>query len=355
MSKSKIKKLDFKGQEFFVGIDVHLKSWKITIRNNHKELKTFSMEPIPEQLFEHMRKNYPHGNYFSVYEAGFCGFWIHRRLMALGFKNIIVNPADVPTTNKEKDRKSDPIDSRKLARELENKSLKGIYIPSEKQQAFRTVARLYMQAVGDRKRIRLRIKSFLHYNGVKIPPEDQLPSWSGRFVHWLNGIKFTQQETEYHLKELIGQLEAYRKRTLEILKYMRLLAKENPIVALLRTIPGVGNITSFIVVAELMDMQRFKNVDRVASFTGIVPSVSGTGDKEKVMGLTNRHNKYLRKLIIEASWVAARKDPALTLAYNSYTNRMIPQKAIIRIAKKLISRMRYVWLNETEYVVGVVE
>ena len=355
MPDSKSKTINFKGQDFFVGMDVHLKSWKITIRNNHRELKTFSMEPNPEQLFRYMSKNYPLGNYYSVYEAGFCGFWIHRRLIALGFKNKIVNPADVPTTNKEKDRKSDPIDSRKLARELENKSLKGIYIPTEQQQAFRTIARLYTQITDDRKRAKIRIKSFLYYNGIKIPPKDEISHWSGRFVHWLKGIKFTQEETEYHLQEIIEQMESYRKRTLEILKYMRQLSKENPIVALLRTIPGIGTVTSFILVAELMDINRFKNVDHLASFIGIAPSVSGSGDRERVNGLTNRHNKYLRKLLVEASWVASRVDPVLTMAYNNYTNRMNTKKAIIRIAKKLISRIRYVWLNKTEYVVGVIE
>ena len=61
-----------------------------------------------------------------MYEAGFCGFWIHERLTALGIDNIVVNPADVPTKSSEKLRKSDAVDSGKLARSLRANELKGI-------------------------------------------------------------------------------------------------------------------------------------------------------------------------------------------------------------------------------------
>jgi transposase len=46
---------------------------------------------------DHLWKHYPGASYHSVYEAGFCGFWIHRELQAHGVHNIVVNPADVPT------------------------------------------------------------------------------------------------------------------------------------------------------------------------------------------------------------------------------------------------------------------
>ena len=92
------------------------------------------MDPSPEQLSNYMNHNYPGGTYTSAYEAGFSGFWIHRRLEQLGFNNMVVHAADIPTTHKEKTRKTDKIDSRKIARELESNSLNGIYIPNEYQQ-----------------------------------------------------------------------------------------------------------------------------------------------------------------------------------------------------------------------------
>ena len=110
--------ISFKGQHFFIGLDVHKKNCKVTIRINNTEIKRFSMDPSPQQLFKYLHKNYPDGIYHTVYEAGFCGYWIHRKLVSLGIDNIIVDPADIPTSHKEKDRRDDKVDRAKLAREL---------------------------------------------------------------------------------------------------------------------------------------------------------------------------------------------------------------------------------------------
>ena len=75
----------------------------------------------------------------------------------------------------------------------------------------------------------------------------------------------------------------------------------------------------------------------------------------RVRGMTKRQNKLLRMMIIESSWVAIRHDPALMLAYQKLVVRMKPNKAIIRIAKKIINRIRYVLKNQTPYVKAMVE
>ena len=121
---------NFENQVFYIGIDVHKRSWTVTIRTNNMFLKTFSMNPSPEELAKHLKKNYPDGIYKSTYEAGFCGFWIHKQLTELGIDNIVIHAADVPTTHKEKITKTDKVDSKKLAKELEHQNLNGIYIPN---------------------------------------------------------------------------------------------------------------------------------------------------------------------------------------------------------------------------------
>ena len=122
--------VSFKGQVVFIGIDVHKKQWTVTIRHCGQVSKTFIMNPEPEKLAEHLKKNYPEAEYRSVYEAGFSGFEAHRTLCRLGVQNIVINPADVPTSGKEREKKNDSCDSRKLARELENGSLEPIYVPT---------------------------------------------------------------------------------------------------------------------------------------------------------------------------------------------------------------------------------
>jgi len=349
-----VTKLSFKGQAIFIGLDVHQKNWTVTLRNNKLDLKTFSMNPNPKELYLYMNKNYPQGNYHSVYEAGFCGYWIHRKLSQLGFKNIIVNPADVPTSHKEKDQKRDPIDSRKLARELENGSLEAIYIPTEQQQAARSLSRLYFKAVKERTRIKNTIKSFLQFQGVEIPRMDQVSHWSGRFIQWLKGLSFAEEENQYYLNCLLDNLQNKRKEILDMLRVMRNTSKNNPIISYLKSVSGIGFLTAYSLHSELIDIRRFKNINHLASFIGLIPSIQSSDDHEIKRGLTCRHHKHLRSQLIESAWVAVRHDPALTQSYNQYIQRMPKQKAIVRIAKKLLNRIRYVWLNEKEYVTGVV-
>ena len=65
------KLLNLKGQIIYVGIDVHLRSWKVTIRSEELELKTFSQSPDVKGLVNHLVTNYPGARVKCVYEAGF--------------------------------------------------------------------------------------------------------------------------------------------------------------------------------------------------------------------------------------------------------------------------------------------
>ena len=79
---------------------------------------------------------------------------------------MVIHAADVATTNKERTNKTDKVDSRKIARELENKSLNSIYIPDELHQQLRSLCRLRGQSVVNQTRVKNRIKGHLHTYGI---------------------------------------------------------------------------------------------------------------------------------------------------------------------------------------------
>ena len=188
---SKSKKLDFSGINIYVGIDTHLKNWRVTILLDETPFKTFSMNPDAKILSNYLRRNFPNGNYLSAYEAGFCGYSVHRALIKEGIKNIIVNPADIPTTDKEKKQKEDSRDSRKIAHSLKNNQLRAIYIPTKATEEFRSFVRYRKSIVKDITRNKSRIKSFLYLHGIEIPEHLLSASqhWSSTFSKWLEGIK----------------------------------------------------------------------------------------------------------------------------------------------------------------------
>ena len=349
---------NFKNIPFFVGIDTHLKNWTVSIRSNNLELKTFSMNPSPEQLHKYLTYNYPDGDFYIVYEAGFSGFWPCRKIKELGLNCIVVNPADVPTSDKEKTNKSDPVDSRKLARELENGSLKPIYIPTAEKEQLRSLMRLRFRLVQNQTRTKNRIKGLLYNYGITIPKEYSSNSrWSGYFINWLKSVAFESSAGTYTLQNLVLQLQQIREHHKTVLRQLRAEAKnENiaPIINSLTSVPGVAFITAMSLYTELIDINRFSNFDSLCSFVGLVPSTHSSGLTEYSKGISFRHNKFLRPLIVESAWVAVKKDPALMLKYHKLCKVMPKQKAIIRIAKKLLRRIRHVWINNEQYLLSKV-
>jgi transposase len=127
-------KLDFAGQHVFVGLDIAKKSWKVCILLGELFHRRFSMEPDPSALVRYLKRHFPGAVYHCVYEAGYCGFWVHDELEKLGVDCIVVNPADVPTSDKERRVKTDRVDAGKLARHHRSGELRGIYIPGRSHQ-----------------------------------------------------------------------------------------------------------------------------------------------------------------------------------------------------------------------------
>ena len=103
-------------------------------------------------------------------------------------------------------------------------------------------------------------------------------------------------------------------------------------------------------IAEIDDIKRFKSADELASYIGMIPMCHASGDHDGIGDITIRKHSKLRPLMIEAAWTAARKDPAMQLAYATYCKRMLPVKAIVKVARKLVNRIYYVMKHEQEYV-----
>jgi transposase len=314
-----------------------------------------------EALHKFLTNNYPGATYHSVYEAGFCGFWIHRGLVKLGIRNIVVNPADVPTMRKEKLRKTDVVDSGKLARELRSNSLTGIYVSDEAVLEMRSLIRLRSQIVKDITREKNRIKSLLRFHGIDIPDEftkHSIGNWSKHFLKWLREVKLS---TEYGRKTLdlhIDSLLRLREMLLQETRTIRAISRTEPFsetIRLLTSVPGIGITTAILLMVEIDDIARFPGSDSLANFIGLIPMCHSTGDKEGVGDITIRKHASLLCCLIEAAWVAVRKDPAMTLAYEGFRKRMIAQRAIVKIARKLVNRIFFVLKRKQEYVPCVVQ
>ena len=282
--------ISFKGQNIYIGIDVHLKRWSVTILSETSVLKRMSQGADPDALHRYLTSHYPEAEYYSVYEAGFCGFWIHDRLTELGVHNIVVNPADVPTMSSEKLRKTDAVDSRKLAVSLRAKQLRGIYTPDSEALEIRSLIRLKNSITKD-------------------------------MTRKLSALSHTE-------------------RFEETLK-------------LLMTVSGIGQTTGLALMAEIVDVTRFSNAEQLAAYVGMIPMCHSSGEHEGVGDITLRKHAILRSNIIEAAWVSIRQDEAMQLCYLNNCKRMVPGKAIVKVARKLVNRIHFVLKRQQSYVNAV--
>ena len=339
-------------QVYFIGLDVHKKNWTVCIRNSGLFLKKFSMNPSPVQLYNYLKRNYPDGIYYSVYEAGYCGYWIDRELKKLGINNIIVSPSDVPTSSRDKFEKTDPRDARNLAMHLQNQTIKGIYIPNELQLHLRSLSRLRVQLIKQQTRLKNQIKAYLYFYGFILPENSVMLHWTGKFIEHLRSFEFSHPAGKLQLDIYITSLLEVRKQILNTVRLLRKTLKENhldEILIRLCSIPGIGFTTAATLYTELMDIKRFSSFDKLVSFVGLSPSRRKSAETEKILGISFHYNKYLRSMLVESAWISVRVDPSMTNLYGQYIRRMSKQEAIIRIAKKLLSRFRFVWLNNKEY------
>ncbi|HEY0752255.1 MAG TPA: IS110 family transposase [Chitinophagaceae bacterium] len=353
-----VKTLDFTGRTIFCGIDIHKKSWSVCLHDGERELKTFSQNADAEQLCHHLLKYYPNASLSIAYEAGFCGFWPHQVFSSFGLDCKVINPSDIPQPDKSRRYKTDSVDCRKLAVELGKSSLNSIHIPSQSTIEQRSLVRSRQQLVKDQTRYKNRIISFLDFYGIKIPEGYKSSThFSQRFLSWLEQLPLAAM-SKTALEVKINCVKAVRTQLGIANKELRKAIQVSPLknnIQLLMTIPGVGIQSAWIIATELEDIHRFKNFDQLASYAGFKPDIYSSGEHTVNKGITRQCNHLVRETLVECSWMAVGKDPALTQAYYDFKKRMHYNKAILRIAKKLLARIRFVLIHEKPYELGKVE
>ena len=358
---TKVNQLDFTGTSIFCGLDVHKVSWRVNIRDKELELKDFTQPADATLLHKHLTKNYPGATYKAGYEAGFCGFGIQRQLTALGVECVVLNAADIPKGDKDRRQKNDKRDARSISQELSSrKDLKSLYVPSPTWEHARTLVRNRQQQISDSTRCKCRIWHFLHFSSLPAPDKAETGQyWSRKFIKQLedmdcNGSPELKAALQIKLQDFLHK----RNLLLQSTRSIRQLYKQPaywPLMQLILSIPGIGEINAAIILFELQDILRFKAFDNLCSYVGLIPDTDDSGDTKRNKGLTHRRNTYLREALIESSWVLIRKDPAMLLKYKDYCKRMHKNKAIIKISRHLLARINYVMRKQTAYVSGLLD
>ena len=230
----------------------------------------------------------------SCYEAGPCGYGLHRRLTKLGVTNHVVVPQRWDEQNKRV--KTDARDARELCDRLD-RYVRGnttafsiVRVPTPEQEQRRALGRQRDTLVWERQRCVVRGHGLMLAQGVRAPEDWWQPKVWEQFrqdlPEWLRPQILVWQEAALRLE---AEVEAWTHQVLT-------QTADQPIPK------GVGALTHALLAGEVLDWRRFNNRRQVASYTGLCPSEHSSGERPHQGGITKHGNPRVRHHLVEAVW-----------------------------------------------------
>jgi transposase len=273
-----------------------------------------------------------------------CGFWPAFREVVEPevTRLVLVHPQRVKAIASAK-LKNDRVDSETLAHLLRCDLLPESWKADRETQARRQQVRLRATLVRQRTRLKNQVHAVLHQQGLRSPATD-LFGKRGRL--WLAGVKLpvqARESVEVCLRLLDGYREEIQKQNLQLSEK----AKQDPRVEWLLTIPGIGECSAMMVLAEIGEIGRFRDKEALCSYAGLVPRVRESAGKAARCGITRQGSPWLRWMMVEAAQVATRSSPAARRYYERLLRKKHKHVARVALARKLLIAV-YVLLHDGE-------
>jgi transposase len=287
----------------FVGLDVHKDSIAIAYaqadsREPPRFLGTTPYSVI--SLTKALAKIGKPAELSVCHEAGPCGYGLVRALRGRGYATEVIAPSRVP--RKPANRiKTDRRDALLLARLHRSAELTAIVVPEPKDEAIRDLVRTREDAMHDRQRARLRLRSFLlrqghSYTGRRWGPAHQLFLSKIKFEDQSHHIAFTEYRLAVHFRtECVERLETALRTEVQSWRSL-------PVIKALMTLRAIDFLSATTIVAELGDLRRFSHPRDLMGYLGLVPSEHSSGPRQHRGELTRTGNTHVRRILIEAAW-----------------------------------------------------
>lgn len=280
------------------------------------------------------------------------GFHLHRYLIQNNVNNIVVHPASIEVSSRDR-VKTDKRDALKIALQLSAHHLRGVFVPEQEQEAKRMISRLRTSFWRLHQRVGVQLKSLLFTQGIIKKHDDTRVCQK-----WINQ-KLVEIDYNNYPKDFVYSVKAYAKEWTELtlkLKDVEAQLKvqsenERDLLLIYENVPGIGLIHAKALANELGDMSQFSNEKKLFSYTELTPREYFSGEHIRQCHITRQGRPILRKILIEASWVAITKDQSLSEVYNRLSHRG-GKRAIVGVARRLVGRIRSCLLRGIPYEIA---
>ena len=298
----------------YIGLDVHKEAISVAIADKKdKEVRYFGEIPNNEESLKKLvRQVKKDGASLSFcYEAGPCGYGIHRHLVELGQDCQVVAPSLIP--RKAGDRvKTDKRDSMSLARLHRAGELTAVWVPDEAQEALRDLTRAREDIKHFQKQAKQHLSSFLLRHGKsyknkesKAGKDAKNRNWTQAHYRWLETVKFNHTVQQIVFQEYVDSVKAMNKRLDALDDQIVETTAESvswPLIECLMALRGINLLAATTIVAEIGDLMRFPSAPQLMAYLGVVPSEHSSGPSKTRGGITKTGNGHVRRVLVEAAW-----------------------------------------------------
>lgn len=236
------------------------------------------------------------------YEAGPCGYALHRRLLGLGHACEVVAPSLIARKPGER-IKTDRRDARRLAAALRSGELTAIWVPDDEQEAMRDLTRAREDFKSHQRRVRQQLNAFVLRHGHHWP--GNRTRWSQAHYRWLESLSFAHRWQHAVLHEYLDAVRAAGQRLAELdAQLARELAQWSlaPVVEALVALRGIDRLSAMVLLAELGDLRRFASPRQLMGYLGLVPSEHSSGRRRRQGAITATGNRRGRRILVESAW-----------------------------------------------------
>jgi transposase len=242
--------------------------------------------------------------------------------------------------------KTDRLDVGRMARQLEAGTLRGIYIPARAEHERRQGVRTYGQAIKERKREQVRMRSLMQEHG-RIGPA---PRAGWKAYREGRGTQELPEDVKLCVETLLAMRTLAEQKAKVLEQRLHAMARSDeyrPIVAALCTQRGVGTLSAIRFILEIGDVRRFPTADSIGHYLGVPPSEDSSGDTVHRGHILKCGPGTVRAAMLQCGWASVRKggDATLRTVYDRLVPRAGNKRAIIAVTRRLVVRLRARWLE----------
>jgi transposase len=288
----------------FVGLDVHKETIAVSVAEaKGGEVRYMGEVPnTPEAVAKLVQRLRKEGESLSLcYEAGPCGYGLHRQLRELGQDCQVVAPSLIP--KKSGDRvKTDRRDSLSLARLHRAGELTPVWVPDGAQEALRDLTRAREDMKHLQRQAKQRLQAFLLRHGKRYGGKS---NWTQAHFRWMETLAFDHPVQQIVFQEYVDAVKVMTRRIEALDEQIAHAAAESvfcPVLEGLMALRGVSLITATTLVAEIGDLKRFTTAPQLMAYLGVVPSEHSSGPSKSRGGITKTGNGHVRRVLVEAAW-----------------------------------------------------